>query len=81
MNVGDEVDGLLGREPLDRPQHLQLRLDVETVAALDLRRRRPAREHLGEPRRVVAATRSSSDAARVARTVETMPPPSAAISA
>jgi hypothetical protein len=47
---GHEINRLIGRQPLDRAQHLQFGVEVETVAALDLGGRRAAGEHLGKPR-------------------------------
>ena len=41
--------GCSRREPGDRAQDLQLRFDAQPVPALDLARRRAAREHLVEP--------------------------------
>jgi hypothetical protein len=43
---GHEIDGLLGCQPANRPQHLQLRVDIEPVAAFDLGGGRAARQHL-----------------------------------
>ena len=45
----DDVEGVLAGEPRDRAQDLQLRFDGQPVPALDLARRRAAREHLVEP--------------------------------
>lgn len=66
-------------EPPGDPQRLRLAGKVQPVAGLDL--------HRGDPSAVSrfsrvsdCAVRSSSGAARSARTEETMPPPAAAIS-
>ena len=44
----DDVDRLRRADPPDGPQQLQLGLEIQSVAALDLAGRRSAREHLVE---------------------------------
>ena len=50
MNVATTSTGCDLAKPGDRAQHLQLAVEVEAVAALDLARGRTAGEHLVEPR-------------------------------
>ena len=66
-------------ERLGGAQHLQLAFDIEPVTRLDLDRRHALPRHRLR-RGSDCSTSSSSVAARVARTVERMPPPARAIS-
>ena len=68
------------RSPRGRAQHLQFGLDIKAVARLDLDRRDALRRSAHRARGRAAAISSSSLAARVAVTDETMPPPARAIS-
>ena len=73
------VDRPLAAQAARGAQLLHLGLDVEAVAGLDLDRGDAFGDQRIEPRQR-CATSSSSLAARVAFTVETMPPPARAIS-
>ena len=63
-----------------RAEHPQLTFDVERIARLDLDGRDAARDQRIEPERGRRSAARSSDAAFVAFTVETIPPPALAIS-
>ena len=58
----------------------ELRLEVQAVAGLGLDRRDAVAEHLVQPAAAVRGQRLGVDAARVAATVDRMPPPAARIS-
>ena len=77
---GNQLDGLLGLQAADRVEHLEFGGRLEAIAGLGLGGRRAVRQHPRQARALVCATSSSSDAARVARTVDMMPPPAAMIS-
>ena len=87
--VGHGVGAEEGGAHPDRPraadlagdaQHAELGLAVEPVARLDLERRRPPRRSARRRAGSAPASSAAASAARVARTVETMPPPARAIS-
>ncbi len=61
-------------------QHLALAVEVEPVAGLDLERRRSVGDERAWRAAAIAASSALSSAARVARTVDMMPPPAFAIS-
>ena len=79
-------NGVLSLRPARRaelashPQHLEFGFDIEPVAGLDFDRRDAFGEQGFEPI-LRQPKNSSSAAARVAFTVETIPPPALAISA
>ena len=77
--AGDDIDVALLGQPAGGAQHPHLGGEVEAIARLDLDRGDALRQQPVEPRQA-CATRSSSLAARVALTVERMPPPARAIS-
>jgi hypothetical protein len=79
--AGDDIDRLGAPERPGGAQHPHLGFDIEAVARLDLDRRHPFGEQALEALAAPTRSSSSSDAARVALTVDTMPPPASAISA
>ena len=76
----DDVDRALAAEPVGDLEQPDLGLEVEAVAGLRLDRRDAVAEHLVEPAPAVGERASSAEAARVAATVERIPPPAARIS-
>ena len=79
-NVARTETGRRSAEAARDAQRLALGRGFEAVAGLDLDRRHAFGDQRVEAPQSLSATSSSSLAARVARTVERMPPPARAIS-